>query len=231
MRTKVPTDDISIDSLLAYYYKYVANLGESAKELLIDKETGKLNVITSYNRMHGYHAQTLKTLEERLNSGWSSIEILGRLQDAKCGGVKAQSIGEIIPSKKPVANRADEELLDPDYKYRHPELRKVEPPAFKDATMVKSARFLRRKSYTLGNLAEYYRKQLKPDVSDDRLRGVLKSILNNNAHLDDVLTAIDLWASDTSLYSVDNAYNLERYIKQAKAMREFLDTQEAANVK
>jgi len=60
---------------------------------------------------------------------------------------------------------------------------------------------------------------------------VLKSILNNNAHLDDVLTAIDLWASDTSLYSVDNAYNLERYIKQAKAMREFLDTQEAANVK
>ena len=121
MRTKVPTDDISIDSLLAYYYKYVANLGESAKELLIDKETGKLNVITSYNRMHGYHAQTLKTLEERLNSGWSSIEILGRLQDAKCGGVKAQSIGDIIPSKKPVANRADEELLDPDCKYRHPE--------------------------------------------------------------------------------------------------------------
>lgn len=177
------------EKLLHVFFKEVAQRYDVIKRGTAGFQAGKTEGV--------YFKQNLAGLQKLISNGWTDEMIRARLKCAKLEGVQTDFITDVIPAYPPIGSEEKSELLKEGVVHTHPELRVVQRPIYnEDGSCESSAQISRRTSFTLGDLVNYFNRKLKPNPQHPRgdVLRTLRATLNKGYSVDQVLSAIDLWA-------------------------------------
>lgn len=196
---------------IAHYYKIVNKAQHNFRD------TARIDPLYKMN---------LRVLEQRISNGWKEQEIALKILNAKDLKIRTVYLSDIVPEYPSIGDKEDQNLMLPNTLYYHNVLRETLAPVFDLETgdLISGGSITRKESFTISDLVNYYLSNLQP-INRNRkdLIHVIKYYLSNY-RLDDILTAIDFWCTQSSdLSRGNNPWELKEYIFQAIEDRRVLE--------